>query len=213
MARYGKGHKQEARERIIRQAAERFRRDGIAAVGVRALMADAGLTHGGFYAHFASRSELVADAVAHAAASTLDRLRQAVSEAPPGAALEALAASYLSPRHRAAMAHGCAAAALAPEIARESDAARRRFLETNDAIVALVERCLPPGGTAQARQARAAAVFCLMMGALQMARIAAAPDDVARFLDAARHGAVALGRQPWPEAAAEAPPQPPRAGG
>jgi TetR/AcrR family transcriptional repressor of nem operon len=82
--RYSKDHKQETRERIIRTAARRFREDGVEAVGVAALMADAGLTHGGFYAHFPSKEALVAAACAEGFGESQRRLRKTIEQSPPG---------------------------------------------------------------------------------------------------------------------------------
>ena len=92
MARYGKDHKQATRRRIIEAAGRRLKRDGIDGSGVAALMADAGLTNGAFYAHFDSKEDLVASAVA-------DQLREQ-REAFSGQSLEEIVRGYLSIQHR-----------------------------------------------------------------------------------------------------------------
>src|SRR3982750_3705986 len=113
--RYGKEHKQATRRRIIEAAGRRFKRDGGDGSGVATLMADAGLTNGAFYAHFASKDDLVANVVA-------DQLRaqaQSFRDLAPGrAGLEEFLHEYLSPQHRDNPGVGCPAAALLDEIGR-----------------------------------------------------------------------------------------------
>lgn len=197
MARYDEAHKERARDLILRNAADRFRREGIAAVGVRPLMADAGLTHGGFYSHFRSRADLVGAAVEKAAQSTLGYLEAAVADALPGQAFDALVASYLGERHIVEMSRGCAASALAPEIAREDIGARDRFMAQNDRIIGLIARTLPQGGTPDARMLRATSIFAGMMGALQLARITSDGGRAARILRSGAETAHTLANQPW----------------
>lgn len=199
MARYSEEHKQEARAAILKQAAERFRRDGIAAVGVRPLMADAGMTHGGFYAHFASRADLVAASLEYAAQATLDYFHDALAGAPDGQKLETLVETYLQPRHRDRMDVGCAASALAPEIARESDATRTRFARQNGRLIGLIAEHLPAGGTPRARADRAAILFATMMGTLQLMRMETDPAAVERLRRSGRDAALQLASRPWPE--------------
>ncbi len=197
MVRYKEGHKEEARDAILKNAAERFRRDGIAAVGVRALMADAGLTHGGFYAHFTSRADLVAAAAEVAAESTIGYFEAVLVAAPDDRKLETLIATYLRARHRAHMDLGCAAAALAPEIARESVETRARFAAQTGRLIQLIADLLPEGGTSEDRNTRAATVFATMMGVLQLMRIET--DEVAaeRLMREGRDAAACLATRPW----------------
>ena len=117
--RYGKEHKQETRQRIIQTAGRRFKRDGIDVSGIAALMADAGLTNGAFYAHFASKSDLVATAVA----DQLGEQRASFSELAPGrAGVEQYVRKYLSIQHRDNPDNGC----LPPPCSTRSGAARRQ---------------------------------------------------------------------------------------
>lgn len=197
LTRYKDGHKQEARDAILKNAAERFRREGIAAVGVRALMADAGLTHGGFYAHFASRADLVAAAAETAAESTIGHFEEVLAAAPSDCKLETLIATYLRPRHRAHMDLGCAAAALAPEIARESVETRARFAAQTGRLVQLIADLLPEGGAPEDRTARATTVFAAMMGVLQLVRIESDDAVADRLMREGRHAALSLATQPW----------------
>src|SRR6266702_2212272 len=104
MARYGNEHKEETRRRIIESAGRRLKRDGIDGSGIAALMADAGLTNGAFYAHFASKEDLVATAVA----DQLREQRESLSAVAPGrAGVEQLVRAYLSSEHRDHREAGC----------------------------------------------------------------------------------------------------------
>mgnify|MGYP002789578890 CR=1 FL=1 len=197
LARYPDSHKQAAREAILKNAAERFRRDGIAAVGVRSLMADAGLTHGGFYAHFSSRADLVAAAAEAAAQRTLGYFTEVLAAAPPDRKLETLIATYLRPRHRTHMDLGCAAAALAPEIAREPPETRQRFGAQTGRMIQLIADHLPAGGTPEQRDLRASTVFAAMMGVLQLMRIETDEAAVARLVREGRDAALSLANRPW----------------
>lgn len=197
MARSRTDMKQASRDEIVRCASERFRKDGLAAVGVRTLMADAGLTHGAFYAHFPSRAELVSAALDHAVDSTLFHLKAAIDNAPEGGKLRALVHAYLLPAHREHTERGCAASALAPEIARENRDARDRFEKRNYAIVKLIADNLPAGGTSRERKSWALAVFAGMLGTLQLMRIASKPRDVDDIMQTGRKAALILAAQ-WP---------------
>src|ERR1044071_5658282 len=119
--RYGKDQKQTTRRRIVEAAGRRFKQDGIDAAGVAAVMSDAGLTNGAFYAHFASKEDLVANVLA----DQLQVQRESFDAQPPGrAGLEAFIRVYLSPQPRDESADGCPSAALLDEIARRPDATR-----------------------------------------------------------------------------------------
>jgi TetR/AcrR family transcriptional repressor of nem operon len=104
MARYGTEHKQATRQRIIETAGRRLKRDGIDGSGVATLMADAGLTNGAFYAHFPSKDDLVATALA----DQLREQRDSLSAVAPGrAGVEQYVREYLSVQHRDNPADGC----------------------------------------------------------------------------------------------------------
>src|SRR5919199_3368888 len=111
--RYGKDHKQATRQRILKAAGRRFKQDGIDGAGVAAVMSEAGLTNGAFYAHFASKEDLVA----HVLADQLRIQRQTFDAQPSDrAGLEAFIRAYLSPQHRDQYADGCPSAALLDEV-------------------------------------------------------------------------------------------------
>src|SRR5258706_5322417 len=121
-----KADKQKSRERIVRTAAARFRERGVDGIGVADLMKEAGLTHGGFYGHFGSREELVAEAV-ECALRDGGRALSAIAEAEgsPAAVLGALVDAYLSLAHRDGLATSCAVATMANDVARSSPRARK----------------------------------------------------------------------------------------
>ncbi|GAA1319772.1 TetR/AcrR family transcriptional regulator [Pseudonocardia xinjiangensis] len=185
--RYGKDHKQATRQRIVEAAGRRFKRDGIDGSGVASLMADAGLTNGAFYAHFASKEDLVATAVA-------DQLRaqgQQFTELASGGGAEQIVRSYLSVRHRDNPEEGCPSAALLDEIGRCSDGTRRAYtdglLATIDAILA---RSAPDD--LQAARARTLSVFATMVGTLQLSRALADRDLADAVLEQGLRNVLAL---------------------
>src|SRR6185503_8297507 len=124
--RYPKDQKQATRQRILEAAGRRFKQDGIDGAGLAAVMSDAGLTNGAFYAHFASKEDLVANVLA----DQLRTQRQRFDAQPSDrAGLEAIIRDYLSPQHRDQCADGCPSAALLDEIARRPDATRQVFTD------------------------------------------------------------------------------------
>jgi len=167
--------KQETRERILRAAARAIRKHGYEGVGVAEVMKDAGLTHGGFYAHFASRDALLAAAVDQAGAESTENLSRAVAAAKPGAELMALIDTYLDDRHVAAPEHGlgCAIAAAGSEVPRQQAEVRRAASRRIKELIGFVERQFPEWGKRVARD-KAMGIVAGMVGALMLAR---AVDD------------------------------------
>jgi TetR/AcrR family transcriptional repressor of nem operon len=164
--RYSQDHKQATRERILEAAGRRFKQDGIDGSGVAALMSDAGLTNGAFYAHFASKEDLVANVLA----DQLRTQRQSFDAHPPDrAGLEAFIRSYLSPEHRDQFADGCPSAALLDEIARRPNDTRDVFTDELMGVIDDVASRLDPTG-AEAARTDALTLFGLMLGTLQLAR-------------------------------------------
>ncbi|MFL5778751.1 MAG: TetR/AcrR family transcriptional regulator [Chloroflexota bacterium] len=161
MGRYGKGHKQATRRRIMDAAGRRLKRDGIDGSGVATLMADAGLTNGAFYAHFDSKDDLVASTVA-------DQLR-AQRDAFSVQSLEEIVRGYLSPQHRDDTEGGCPSAALLDEIARSSDGVKRAYTDGQLAIIDDAAARLAPDDR-QSTHVRTLSVFALMVGTLQVSR-------------------------------------------
>src|SRR5438046_8951826 len=148
MARYGKEHKQATRQRIIEAAGARLKRDGVHGSGIATLMADAGLTNGAFYAHFDSKEDLVANAVAE----QLRAQRESFSAQPPGrAGLEQIVRGYLSAQHRDNPEGGCTSAALLDEIGRAADAIKRAYTEGVLVVIDDIAARLAPDDPQSAR--------------------------------------------------------------
>lgn len=194
--RYEKGRKAETRQRILDVAARRFRKDGIEGTGLAGLMADAGLTHGGFYAHFASKDDLVRSAVTAAMLGTRDFLAQEAKKAQERGAdpLDAIVRAYLRPLHRDQPEAGCVLAALGPEMARLDAGSREELTMAIHETVALIADCLPPTRSKAATQKTASAIYSLMAGTLQMARVINDPTASEAMLRAGREAALALAR-------------------
>jgi AcrR family transcriptional regulator len=164
--RYSKDHKQATRQRILEAAGRRFKQDGIDGAGVAIVMSDAGLTNGAFYAHFASKEDLVANVLA----DQLGTQRHSFDDQPPGrAGLEAFIRSYLSPPHRDQCADGCPSAALLDEIGRRPPATRDVFTDELMGVIEDFAARLDPTDVEAAR-VDALTIFGLMVGALQLAR-------------------------------------------
>ena len=167
MTRYAKEHKQETRQRIIASAGRRLKQDGIDGSGVATLMKDAGLTNGAFYAHFESKDDLVAAAIAdqlHAQHANL------AAQAEPGpAGLEQIVRWYLSPDHRDDLDDGCPNAALLDEIGRSADAIRQAYTEGVLVVIDGLAARMAPEDPPSAR-VKALSLLGLMAGTLQLCR-------------------------------------------
>ncbi|GAA5156419.1 TetR/AcrR family transcriptional regulator [Nocardioides marinquilinus] len=193
MARYPADHKPAVRRRLVETAGRRLKRDGIDGSGVAALVADAGLTNGAFYGHFASKDDLVAAVVADQVRAQAAR----VEAVPPGpASVEAFVDDYLAPSHRDDRAGGCPAAALLAEIGRSDLATRTAYTTGATALVDALAGLLDDGdsGDGGSARERAIGVLALLVGALQAARAVTDPVLSDAVLDAARRGALTLAR-------------------
>ena len=165
--------KEETRERILRAAARAIRKYGYEGVGVADVMKEAGLTHGGFYAHFVSRDALLAAAADQAGAESIEHLTRAIAAAKPGQELMALVDTYLSDGHMAAPEKGCAIAAAGSEVPRQQADVRRAASRRIKDLVSLIERQFPEWGKSAAHD-KAMSIAATLVGALVLAR---AVDD------------------------------------
>ncbi|MES2072549.1 MAG: TetR/AcrR family transcriptional regulator [Pseudomonadota bacterium] len=167
--RYKEDHKAQVRQKILESAAVRLRAKGIAATGVVGLMADVGLTQGGFYAHFQSKDALVCESL-QAGMQQLLRTVQQRMEASDGKPLEAFLDGYLSPAHRDAPGLGCVASALSGEIAQSPDMVRDMFTAQFLQMTALIAQALPAAWTSAERQASAEVIYGTLVGTISLAR-------------------------------------------
>ena len=188
MVRYGKEHKQATRQRIIETAGLRFKRDGIDGSGVATLMADAGLTNGAFYGHFASKEDLVAAAVA----DQLGEQRASFNaQAPDRAGLEQYLRKYLSVQHRDNPEDGCPSAALLDEIGRCTHATKRAYTDGVLAVIDDIAARLAPEDPQSAR-VKMLSVFAMMVGTLQLCRSLADRQLADAVLEQGLQNALAL---------------------
>ncbi len=173
----------QTRRRIVSAAAAEFRRNGIVATGLADLMKAAGLTHGGFYKHFESKDQVVAEACAESIAAVTEKVANAASG--KGNGLEFVVAAYLSTEHRDGPAEGCPIAALGSELAR-SDMASRAAATAGVlklvGIVAAQYRRIP----ADEARRRALVAVSTMVGALTISRVVNDTELSAEILRAAR---------------------------
>jgi TetR/AcrR family transcriptional regulator, transcriptional repressor for nem operon len=187
--RYSREHKLETHARIVKKASVRLREKGAHGIGVADLMKDAGLTHGGFYAHFDSREALVIEAFAHAMDRSTERWRKIGMETAPDKRLANIVDSYLTPAHRDDPGHGCAVPTLGAEIARESPRTRKAFAAKLEQMIDMLAEQIPGTPTKAARK-QAMATLATMMGTLVLARIGGSGEFSDEILAAGRDAAL-----------------------
>ncbi len=151
--RYSKEHKQETHARIVKKASVRLREKGAHGIGVADLMKEAGLTHGGFYAHFDSREALVIEAFGYAMDRAVEHWRKIAAETPPEKRLSTIVDSYVSAVHRDDPGRGCAVPTLGAEIARESAKTRKAFAAKLEQMIDVMADQIPDVPRKTARQA------------------------------------------------------------
>lgn len=181
--------REQTHARILDVAARALRRDGFAGVGVAGVMKDAGLTHGGFYAHFTSREALLVEAIEHGDAvsgAKLDR-RVAVAVAAGANPLAALVSCYLSEEHFAACEAGCVVGALGSEMVRQQAALRDASRARIGRLVGRVRLAMEKSGVGGAElEGRALALAAALVGALQIARTVGPGEPGATMLAMSR---------------------------
>jgi TetR/AcrR family transcriptional repressor of nem operon len=177
--------KEATHERIVEAAARAIRRSGYSGTGVAEIMKDAGLTHGGFYAHFDSREAMLAEAADRAGAEGVAAVARLAAAAPREKALQALLRGYLSKAHVEAVETGCGVAALCSETWRQAPGVRRAATRRLKEMIDLVARQSPAWGQPRAHE-QALVTVATMVGALVLAR---AVDDP-RLSDALREAAL-----------------------
>ena len=177
--------KEQTHDRIVKTASRAIRRKGYGGIGVADIMKEAGLTHGGFYAHFASKTELLAEVADSTGAESLARLGRIADRAPEGESLAAIVDAYLSDKHVESPETGCPVAALGSELARQDDPVRRVATRRMKEVIDLIGRQLP-GWVDGADRGQALATYCTLVGALTIARAVDDPALSRAVRDAAR---------------------------
>ena len=168
--RYDNEHKQKTRAKVLQAAARALRSEGPERVGVAAVMAEAGLTHGGFYAHFKSKDELIAAAIGQMFDESRERAIKEIEGRDPAEGLAAYIDSYLSPEHRDARGRGCPIAALSSDLPRLPTATREAFASGVQRLVRLFgEKLAQLGHPAPEPEARS--MVAELVGALSLARV------------------------------------------
>jgi TetR/AcrR family transcriptional repressor of nem operon len=185
MARTTREEKARTHQRLVAAASRGFRVDGVDGTSIPRLMEEIGLTHGTFNAHFESKDALVAESYATGLSATVDRLLERASAAPNGRGLNAIIDRYLSAEHRDDPGDGCFLPALAGEVRRQPEDARRAF---TDGLRDYVERLAPflPEENSDVRSNHAIVLASGMAGAVLLARVVDDPELSDRILDACR---------------------------
>ena len=165
--------KEASHERIVQAAARAIRRSGYDGTGVADIMKEAGLTHGAFYAHFASREAMLAEAADRAGAESNAFAASVIAAAPPDQCLQALMQAYLSKEHLESIETGCPVSALGSEMPRQAPEVRRAATRRIKEMIDLVARQSPDWGQPAAHE-RALVTVAAMVGTLMLAR---AVDD------------------------------------
>jgi TetR/AcrR family transcriptional regulator, transcriptional repressor for nem operon len=165
-----RNHKSVTRARIVEAAAATLRTRGVAGSGVAEIMERAGLTHGGFYAHFSSRDALLAEALERAGSESLGSLSGPGVGTGSRPSLDAVIDRYLSVEHAERPDRGCPVAALAPEIARGDGKTRGRLARAVRSRLAWLRGLVPKHHRGARREEVAAAAFACMVGGVILAR-------------------------------------------
>ena len=163
-------HKARTRERIVEAAAAAFRATGVAGVRLEDVMARAGLTHGGFYAHFSSKEDLLREALTHASYQTVSMLSLSSADTAAEDRLLAIVDAYLSPAHVAHPERGCPLATLGPEIARAGGTTHRSLADGVKARLAWMRKLQADGLRTAASDDRIVGALACMIGGVILAR-------------------------------------------
>src|SRR5215216_2200287 len=195
--RYSKEHKQETHARIVKRASIMLREKGAHGIGVADLMKEAGLTHGGFYAHFDSREALVIEAFAYAMDRSTERWRKIAEQTPLDKRLATIVETYLTPVHRDDPGHGCAVPTLGAEIARESPKTRKAFAAKLEQMIDMMADQILDVTRKTARK-QAMATLATMMGTMVLSRIAGNGEFSEQILSAGREAVLGRAAAPKP---------------
>lgn len=183
--RYRPEHKLATHQKIVKDASERVRAEGLNGAAVSTVMRDAGLTHGGFYKHFASKDELLAESLKEGFREIVAVLVRAAEQSPSGEAWKAIVKTYLSPEMCEDPRHGCPLATLAPELARVDERMKPQIVAE---LVNYKNRMMPfmPGRRSVDKERAFFAMFSTMIGAIEIARLLPDPAVRRKVLGCAR---------------------------
>jgi TetR/AcrR family transcriptional regulator, transcriptional repressor for nem operon len=183
--RYQPGHKAKIHQKIVEDASERVRAEGLSGVAVSALMRDTGLTHGGFYKHFRSKDDLLVESLSEAFREFTDTLVRAAEQSPSGEAWKAIVKTYLRPEMCKHPERGCPLAALAPELARVDKRMKPQIVTE---LVNYKNQMVPfmPGRRIVDQERAFFAIFSTMIGAIEIARMLPDPEIREKVLGSAR---------------------------
>jgi len=183
--RYDSEHKERTRQRVLTEAAAAIRAHGPDGIGVAALMSKAGLTHGGFYAHFKSKDDLIAQAIAQMFEESRQRFILKADDPDPAIALANYIDMYVSPRHRDAREHGCPLPSLSGDLARMPVKSRKRFTAGVAGLTQNIAKRLAELGKPHPERL-AASMLAEMVGALALSRAIDDPAASDRILKTSR---------------------------
>jgi TetR/AcrR family transcriptional regulator, transcriptional repressor for nem operon len=189
--RYDAQHKERTRRRVLAEAAEAVRLRGTSGIGVARIMAKAGLTHGGFYAHFKSKAALLAAAIEAAFEQSFQVFSSSVRDREPARGFATFVERYLSVEHRDAAGRGCPLPSLSGEAARLAPQAAKSFAAGAERLTHAMAETLRAMGKPDAREL-ASSILAEMVGALALARALRDPRSADAALKASRD---AIGRQ------------------
>lgn len=183
--RYEKTHKESTHRRILEVASRRFRQQGFSGVGVATIMADAGLTHGGFYSHFSSKDALIEEVIAE----SMDEFFRRMMEAVQDDGLKGFVRYYLREKHRDRPEKGCPVSTFSVEIGSQSEKAREIFTKKYLRMVEHIESLLP-----EPNRKRALAIYSSLVGALQLSRVVSDAKLAGQILEAGQKAAFRLAK-------------------
>ncbi|MGZ0706012.1 TetR/AcrR family transcriptional regulator [Pseudomonas piscis] len=178
--RYSADHKSQTHKRIIKEASERFRRDGIGATGLQPLMKALGLTHGGFYSHFGSKDELVEEALCAAAEDLDTQCAQLFAQEHP---LQAFIDNYLSEWHQTSPHQGCPLPTMSAELGQRGQPSATTDIVLKNRL-AQVEAALE----GEDKTKRSLMIMATLAGALMLSRSVESPQLAAQILKTVREG-------------------------
>lgn len=183
---YPKEHKIKVRKRIVESAAQAFRTKGIQDVSVPFIMKGAGLTHGGFYAHFDNKDQLVAEACRYAISDTIALLQNAADQEKQNPKINTVIDYYLSTYHRDKKEMGCIIPALSGDISRSSEEVQQVFTHELKRMISFISNL------AEIDASKGSALFSTMVGSLVLARSVSDPELSENILTAGKKAAKEL---------------------